>query len=136
MKKQLKLSGLDCAACAAELEREIAAIDGVTSVSVAFVTQQLTIEYENESALEKAVYIANHFEEVKVLDNEKDGGRVETNAQNEPNTDKEKHRKQWLMIALSAFLFVCGAIAQHYIEGVISVIAYAVCYTLAYAAVA
>ena len=73
MKKQLKLSGLDCAACAAELEREIAAIDGVTSVSVAFVTQQLTIEYENESALEKAVYTANHFEEVKVLDNERTG---------------------------------------------------------------
>lgn len=136
MKKQLQLSGLDCAACAAELEREIAAIDGVTSASIAFVTQKLTLEYETEEALEKAIQTANHFEEVKVIENEKDGGRVEVNAEKTTSAEKEKLRKQWLMIALSAFLFVCGAIAQHYIEGIISVIAYAVCYALAYIAVA
>ncbi|MBP5242269.1 MAG: HAD-IC family P-type ATPase, partial [Clostridia bacterium] len=70
MKKTLQLCGLDCANCAAELEEQIAAVDGVTSSTVTFVTQKLTLEYENEEALSKAIDVANNFEEVKVLEKE------------------------------------------------------------------
>ncbi len=44
MKKVFKLNNLDCAHCAAKMERGIAKINGVTAASVSFMTQRLTIE--------------------------------------------------------------------------------------------
>lgn len=44
MKKVFKLEDLDCANCAAKMERAIAKIDGVTSVVVSFMSQKMTIE--------------------------------------------------------------------------------------------
>lgn len=48
MKKVFKLEDLDCANCAAKMERGIAKIDGVTSVTVSFMSQKLTIEADDE----------------------------------------------------------------------------------------
>lgn len=48
MKKVFKLQDLDCANCAAKMERAIAKIDGVTAVSVNFMSQRLTIEAVDE----------------------------------------------------------------------------------------
>lgn len=67
MKKTLQLQGLDCAGCAAELEELISEIEGISSVSVVFMTQKLTLEYESEAALERAIDTANTFEEVRVV---------------------------------------------------------------------
>ena len=44
MKKQFKMSDLDCANCAAKMEAAIRKIDGVTSATVSFMTQKMTIE--------------------------------------------------------------------------------------------
>ena len=44
MKKVYKMKDLDCANCAAKMERAIAKIDGVENVSVNFMSQKLTIE--------------------------------------------------------------------------------------------
>ncbi len=44
MKKVFKLEDLDCANCAAKMERAIAKIDGVTSITVSFMSQRMTIE--------------------------------------------------------------------------------------------
>ena len=44
MKKVFKLEDLDCANCAAKMERAIAKIDGVASATVSFMNQKLTIE--------------------------------------------------------------------------------------------
>lgn len=44
MKKIFKLEDLDCANCAAKMERAIAKVDGVESVSVNFFTQKMTLE--------------------------------------------------------------------------------------------
>lgn len=44
MKKVFKLEGLDCANCAAKMERLIQKIDGVTSATISFMTQKLTLE--------------------------------------------------------------------------------------------
>ena len=70
MKKTLCIEGLDCAACAAELEEELAKIKGISSASVSFVAQKIFLEYESEEALAKAIDAANRFEEVKVLPDE------------------------------------------------------------------
>lgn len=50
MKKNFKLEGLDCANCAAELERAIAKVAGVNQVSVNFMMQRMELECtENNS---------------------------------------------------------------------------------------
>lgn len=58
MKKTFKLIDLDCANCAAKMEAAINKIDGVTSATVSFMTQKLTIEAPDDvfdSVVEKAV---------------------------------------------------------------------------------
>ena len=47
MKKVFKLEDLDCANCAAKMERAIAKIDGVTSATVNFMSQKFTIEADD-----------------------------------------------------------------------------------------
>ena len=42
------IKGLDCAHCAANLESEIAEIEGVLSASVSFMTLKLEIEFEDD----------------------------------------------------------------------------------------
>ena len=46
MKRVYKLEGLDCADCAAKLERKLAAIEGITSVNINFMTLKCTLEAE------------------------------------------------------------------------------------------
>lgn len=48
MKKVFRLQDLDCANCAAKMERKIAQIDGVTYANVSFMSQKLTIEAEDD----------------------------------------------------------------------------------------
>ena len=43
MKKAFKLDEIDCANCARELQEGLAKLEGVTSVSVNFMTQKLTL---------------------------------------------------------------------------------------------
>ena len=47
MKKQFKMENLDCANCAAKMERAIAQLPGVENVKVNFLTQKLTLEAED-----------------------------------------------------------------------------------------
>lgn len=44
MKKVFRVEGLDCANCAAKMERGIQALDGVSSATINFMTSKLTIE--------------------------------------------------------------------------------------------
>ena len=46
MKSKFKIKGLDCANCAAELERAIQKLDGVESANISFMTQKMEIEYD------------------------------------------------------------------------------------------
>ena len=48
MKLKFKIKGLDCANCAAELERGINKIDGVESASLSFMTERLEINIDEE----------------------------------------------------------------------------------------
>lgn len=47
MKKSFRLQNLDCAVCAAKMERAAAKVDGVISVSVAFMTQRISVEADD-----------------------------------------------------------------------------------------
>ena len=46
MKRTIKIRNLDCAACAAELQEELEAIEGISEVSVDFVTQRVALVHE------------------------------------------------------------------------------------------
>ena len=48
MKKKFILEGLDCANCAAKMERAINELDGVKEATVNFMTTKLVIEGEDE----------------------------------------------------------------------------------------
>ena len=47
MKKVFKMIDLDCANCAAKMERAISALDGVQKASVSFMAQKLTLEADD-----------------------------------------------------------------------------------------
>ena len=47
MKKVFKLVDLDCANCAAKMERAIAQLDGVQNVTVSVLAQKLTLEADD-----------------------------------------------------------------------------------------
>ena len=49
---KLNLKGLDCANCAARLEREIQEVDGVESVNINFMTEKMVIEYDENNGEE------------------------------------------------------------------------------------
>lgn len=52
MKKNYRLENLDCANCAAKMERAVARIDGVDSVSISFMGQRMSIDAD-ESRFDK-----------------------------------------------------------------------------------
>ena len=45
MKKTYKLRDLDCANCAVKMENDIGKLPEVSSVTVSFMTQKMTVEY-------------------------------------------------------------------------------------------
>ncbi len=49
MKKTIKLEGLDCAHCAAKIEKKVAGMKGVDSCSVNFLTAKMILEVEELS---------------------------------------------------------------------------------------
>lgn len=93
MKRTIKIRNLDCAACAAELQEELEAIEGISEVSVDFVTQRVALVHEGDEALEKAVYSISHFEEVEIVD----GSAPEK---------KERHIKEIVSILVSLVFFI------------------------------
>ena len=105
MKKLLKIENLHCAACALELEEELAKIEGVEEVHVDFVTQSISID-ASEEGLMRAIKSTNKFEKVKVIDS--DGY--------EPKK-KQTYRKEILFIALSAVCFAFGFLIDCIFEG-------------------
>lgn len=46
MKKVVRIKNLDCANCAAALERAVAKIDGVNSVNVSFIGEKMTVDFD------------------------------------------------------------------------------------------
>lgn len=65
MKKTFNLEDLDCANCAAKMERAISELDGVISVNVNFIMQKMTLEAADDAfdeVLKKAVKIIRKVE--------------------------------------------------------------------------
>lgn len=57
MKSKFKIKGIDCANCAAELERAIQKIEGIKKANISFMTERMELEYDenNEDEIIKKV---------------------------------------------------------------------------------
>ena len=57
MKKVFELEDLDCANCAAKMQEAIKKIDGVNDCSVSFMSQRMTLDYDEgrEKEIFKAI---------------------------------------------------------------------------------
>ncbi len=97
MDKVIKIRGLDCAACAAELGEELESIDGISHATADFINQRVSLSYESAEAFDRAIDVISHFEEVEIVDG------------NAPEK-KESHLKEIVSIAVSAVFFVAGLI--------------------------
>ncbi len=97
MQKIIKIKNLDCAACAAELSEELNGIAGISDAVADFINQRVSLEYESDEALEKAVYAITHFEEVELAE----GG-----------AKKEWHLKEIVSISVSAAFFLPALVMQ------------------------
>ncbi len=49
MKSNFKVEGLDCANCAAELERALSKIEGVKEVNINFMMQRMVLEFDDNN---------------------------------------------------------------------------------------
>lgn len=48
MKKNFKLDGLDCANCAAKIEKKVKSLNGVKDATVSFFAQKLVLEADDD----------------------------------------------------------------------------------------
>lgn len=65
MTKKFRLAGLECANCAAKMEKDIGALDGVNSVSVNHMTEKMVIDAEDvkmEAIVASAEQIVKKYE--------------------------------------------------------------------------
>ncbi|HPF53542.1 MAG TPA: cation transporter [Eubacteriales bacterium] len=65
MKKVYRLQNLDCAHCAAKMERAIKKIAGVNDASVNFMYQKLTMDIEDENSDEILSEVARVIKRVE-----------------------------------------------------------------------
>ena len=49
MNSKFRIKGLDCANCAAGLERAIQKVEGVISVSISFMTERMELEFDENN---------------------------------------------------------------------------------------
>lgn len=54
MKFKFKIKGLDCANCAAELERAIQKVEGIENATISFMTEKMQLEFD-ESQKEEII---------------------------------------------------------------------------------
>ena len=66
MKKVFALEDLDCANCALKMENAIKKLDGVNDASVSFITQKMTIDFEDgadsDALMKKVVKLCRKVE--------------------------------------------------------------------------
>lgn len=71
MKSKFKIKGLDCANCAAELERAIQKVEGIENATISFMTEKMELEFDENQKEE----IINRVK--KVIKKEEPDVRIE-----------------------------------------------------------
>ncbi len=100
-KHALRIEGMSCASCVANVERALKSVDGVRRADVNLATSEAQVDHTNDDiqalvdAVEKAGYRAS------VPDNGRPDG-----ASPQPLPDSPFKRKFWIALPLAAFVFI------------------------------
>lgn len=100
VKKEWILKGLDCANCAAKIEKEINNMKDVKEASVDFITKKLVVESDKSIDLEQIFKIVKRLEpdvEVLIKENEDD-----------ENEEKDNLKIDIIKLVISGILFAIG----------------------------
>lgn len=118
-KKTYILENLECANCAAKMERKISELSGITSATITFATKQLRITAPDpEQYLDRIRAICTSIEpEVQV----KEIREAKAEADVRSGIHRKEQRRDLAVIVVGAVLFIAGMISQH-ISGVAAVI--------------
>jgi Cd2+/Zn2+-exporting ATPase len=113
MNREILLEGLSCANCAAKIERQVQALDGVASASLDFVTQRLTIEVVDAASfprlVEQASRIATSVEpEIVVVDCS--AAEAESTKESDEAEDAERIRTRDVLPVVAGFLLFLAAL--------------------------
>ena len=102
MEQVFLLKGLDCPNCAAKIEKEIGALDGVEESRINLMQQTLTLRIDSKIAdtIEKQVEIIVHSREPEV--------EVSRSRAKNAVEDTDDHRKMLLRLLAGAILFLLG----------------------------
>ena len=120
MKRTLRIAGLDCPTCAAELETELGKIQGVRTVSVLFVEGKLKVDCD-DSTLERVKAHVNSFEDARIIE--------------EVTYDTRSHLAEWIRMGVSAVLLITGIALSVWGGSLLTDILSYVLYGLSYLAV-
>lgn len=119
-KKIYILENLDCANCAAKMERRISELDGVTSCTITYATKQLRLSANNQAELlPKIREICTSIEpEVEVIPVDTSTKRADTPAVDAGRAGTKEHtisrdKQELYSIIAGAVLFVIGGILEH-----------------------
>ena len=105
--KQYVVTGMTCASCQAHVEKAVAAVPGVTSVSVSLLTNSMGVEgTASDSAVIKAVEEAGYGASVKGASQAKQGLAEKLAADEEALKDHDTPRLRRRLISSLGFLFV------------------------------
>ena len=126
MELTFHLKGLDCANCAAKIEKAVQELDFIKNASLNFSTQKLRVITDNNdsSYIEDEIKkIVAHYEpEVKVL------------GETEKSDTEENHKPTIIRIVISALLFIAGLITELSVKSditeIISVILFGISFIL------
>lgn len=79
--KTLSIEGMNCASCAAHVEKAAARLEGITFASVNLATERLTVRYDEKKASLNQIMDAVEKAGYKAIDNEKDLKAIRTESQ-------------------------------------------------------
>lgn len=135
------LENLDCANCAAKMEKKINELPEVEAATITFATKQLRVASNHEedllstiqkicSSIESEV-IVRPREEVKANARKTNAGTIneEKTGAGETQIEKESHKKAFLQIGTGAALFILGILMERELS-IISLACFVIAYVL------
>ncbi len=90
--KSFAIEGMNCASCAAHVEKAASKVEGITFASVNLATERLTITYDEGSAAAGKIFEAVSRAGYRAIDDEKERRAAR------PETDKLRERLVWSLI--------------------------------------
>ncbi len=133
VKKKYRISGIDCANCAAKIEAKMNDLPDV-NVTLTFATQQLCVEAKDPDALLPQLQaLADKMEPGTKIENIQDSRSGAHQEEEGTPEDKEKlseEKKEMIQIGIGAALFIAGEIFERLFATV--PVASILCYVISY----